>query len=80
MAGLDFDRDGKCPGSDWTVPNVMVTFSVSDKTALLLRKDDPDTLLVLSHQDTTCSRRSDAEKTKAAAFSQPFSSKISGAA
>lgn len=80
MAGFDFDWDGKCPAVDWAIPDIMIAFPMPDKTALLLRKDGPDTFFVLSHQDTTSSLRSDAEKIKAAAFSQPFSSKISGAA
>lgn len=80
MAGFNFDGYGKCTAIDRAVPDIVVAFPVPDKFTIFLSENFPDTLFILSHYDTALSRRSDAEKTKVAAFSQPFSSSSSGAA
>lgn len=80
MAGFDFDGNSKRAAVDWAIPDIMIAFPVPDKSAMLLTENFTDTLFILGHYDTALSRRSDVEKTKVAAFSQPFSSSSSGAA
>ena len=80
MAGFDFDGYSKRAAIDWPVPDIMIAFPVPDKFTMLLPENFPDTFFILGHYDTALSRRSDVEKTKVAAFSQPFSSSNSGAA
>ena len=80
MTGFNFDRYAKRAAIDSAVPDVMIAFPMTDEFTTFLPENFSDALFILGYYDTTLSRRSDVEKTKVAAFSQPFSSSSSGVA